>query len=239
MDDMGLDMAGLSCPPAAMLLPGPVEIGVRRRAVSMTASPHTWRASRTVSSRSHRADAGRQEAAAELDSARKTLGFKGAKCSRTSAARSCRPGLAPFWAKAESSARLIGDSSQWFYASERFAKYYFNNVIGNSLDTTMALALPDLRWRAGAVPEAEDPGRARRRLSAAIRAASITLGAPSDVAKNNLPKAPTSYLKQVYFEPWCSPSTSSNISSGVRRGPHHHGGTDSSVRHADYDPVAT
>ena len=55
-----------------------------------------------------------------------------------------------------------------FTQGERLADHYFTNVIGNPLDTTVAARPSRLRRGARAVPEAQDRGRARRRLHLAL-----------------------------------------------------------------------
>jgi len=87
-----------------------------------------------------------------------------------------------------------------FTEGQRFARFYFNNIIGNPLDTTMALhhlifdgvleRYPDLKILAvhggGFLPA----------YSGRIDHA---WGARTD-ARGALPKPPTAYLKKVYFD---------------------------------------
>ena len=49
------------------------------------------------------------------------------------------PAFAPFWAKAEALGAVVFIHPIGFTDGERFARLYFNNVIGNPLDTTVAL----------------------------------------------------------------------------------------------------
>jgi aminocarboxymuconate-semialdehyde decarboxylase len=49
------------------------------------------------------------------------------------------PAFAPFWAKAEALGALVVIHPERLHAGERFARLYFSNVIGNPLDTTVAL----------------------------------------------------------------------------------------------------
>ena len=83
--------------------------------------------------------------------------------------------------------------------ADRLSRFYFNNVIGNPLETTRRPALPDLRRRAGAPSEPEDLRRARRRLSRRLfRPHRPRLGRALGRRHADLPKPPTSYLKKVY-----------------------------------------
>ena len=87
-----------------------------------------------------------------------------------------------------------------FTGGERFSRLYFSNVIGNPLDTTVALHYlifdgvlerhPNLKILA--VHGGGYLGGYSGRIDHAW-------GARTDVA-NNLPKPPTEYLKKVYFD---------------------------------------
>ena len=60
------------------------------------------------------------------------------------------PAFAPFWKKAEELGAFVVIHPNGFTQAERLSRFYFNNVIGNPLETTHRAALPDLRRRAGA-----------------------------------------------------------------------------------------
>ena len=49
------------------------------------------------------------------------------------------PAFAPFWKKAEELGALVMIHPNGFTQAERLTRFYFNNVIGNPLDTTIAL----------------------------------------------------------------------------------------------------
>ena len=49
------------------------------------------------------------------------------------------PAFAPFWKKAEELGALVMIHPNGFTQAERLTRFYFNNVIGNPLDTTVAL----------------------------------------------------------------------------------------------------
>ena len=142
------------------------------------------------------------EAAKELERCVKTLKFKGAQILTNVAGKELSdPAFAPFWKKAEELGALIVIHPNGFTEAKRLERFYFNNVIGNPLETTIALHYlifdgvlerhPNLKILAvhgggylGAYHGRIDHG----------------WGARSD-AHGSLPKPPTHYLKKnVYFD---------------------------------------
>lgn len=106
----------------------------------------------------------------------------------------------PFWKKAEELGAVVMIHPNGFTEGKRYSEYYFQNVIGNPLETTTALHyiifngllrdLPDLKIFAvhggGYLPS----------YSGRIDHA---WGARRD-CEANLPEPPTNYLKKVYFD---------------------------------------
>src|SRR5919206_3529459 len=140
-------------------------------------------------------------AAAELERAVTRLGFKGCQILTNVAGRELSdPEFAPFWAKAEQLGALVVIHPNGFTQGDRFRRFYFNNVIGNPLDTTMALHYlifdgvlerhPNLKILA--VHGGGYLGGYSGRIDHAW-------GARSD-ARGDLPNPPTSYLKKIYFD---------------------------------------
>jgi aminocarboxymuconate-semialdehyde decarboxylase len=142
-----------------------------------------------------------QEAAAELERCMKKLGFKGAEILTNVAGHEIsEPAYAPFWKKAEELGALVVLHPNGFTEGRRLARYYFNNVIGNPFDTTMALHYlifdgvlerhPDLKILAvhGGGYLAAYSGRIDH-----------AWGARSD-SRGDLPQPPTTYLKKIYFD---------------------------------------
>ena len=140
-------------------------------------------------------------AAAELERCMTRLGFKGVQVLTNVAGRELSdPEFAPFWAKAEAMGALVVIHPNGFTEAARLSRFYFNNVVGNPLDTTIALHYlifdgvlerhPDLKILAvhGGGYLAAYSGRIDH-----------AWGARSDV-RGDLPKPPTSYLKKVYFD---------------------------------------
>lgn len=80
------------------------------------------------------------EAAKELERAMKTLKFKGVQILTNVAGKELSdPAFAPFWKKAEELNAFVVIHPNGFTEAKRFSRFYFNNVIGNPLETTIAL----------------------------------------------------------------------------------------------------
>ncbi len=141
------------------------------------------------------------EAAVELERCMTTLKMKGVEILTNVDGRELSdPAFAPFWKKAEELSALVIIHPNGFTDAKRFTRFYFNNVIGNPLETTIALHYlifdgvlerhPNLKILAvhggGFLPA----------YSGRIDHA---WGARSD-SHGSLPKPPTSYLKQIYFD---------------------------------------
>jgi aminocarboxymuconate-semialdehyde decarboxylase len=142
-----------------------------------------------------------EDAAKELEYCMNTLGFKGVQILTTVAGKELSdPEFEPFWAKAEALGAVILLHPNGFTEAGRMSRFYFNNVIGNPLDTTMALhylifdgvleRYPNLKIIAvhGGGYLASYSGRMDH-----------AWGARSDV-KGKLPMPPTHYLKKIHFD---------------------------------------
>ena len=106
------------------------------------------------------------EAAKELERCMKTLGFKGVEILTNVAGKELSdPAFAPFWKKAEELDALVIIHPNGFTEGQRLSRFYFNNVIGNPFDTTMALHYLIFDGVLERHPKLEDFRRARRRLS--------------------------------------------------------------------------
>jgi aminocarboxymuconate-semialdehyde decarboxylase len=141
------------------------------------------------------------EAVKELDYCMTKLGFKGVEVlTNVHGAELAAPQFAPFWKRAEELGALVMIHPNGFTHGDRFHDYYFSNVIGNPLETTIALhhlifsgtleRMPDLKILAvhggGYLPS----------YSGRIDHA---WGARKD-SHADLPKPPTHYLRKVYFD---------------------------------------
>jgi aminocarboxymuconate-semialdehyde decarboxylase len=110
------------------------------------------------------------------------------------------PAFAPFWKKAEELGAVVLIHPNGFTEARRFSRFYFNNVIGNPLETTIALHYlifdgvlerhPGLKIIAvhGGGFLGAYPGRIDH-----------AWGARSD-ARGDLPKPPSTYLKKIYVD---------------------------------------
>jgi aminocarboxymuconate-semialdehyde decarboxylase len=140
-------------------------------------------------------------AANELERCVTKLGFKGVQVlTNVNGKELSDPAFAPFWAKAEELGALIVIHPNGFTEASRLSRFYFNNVIGNPLETTIALHYlifdgvlerhPNLKILAvhGGGYLASYCGRIDH-----------AWGARSD-CQANLPHPPTTYLRKIYFD---------------------------------------
>jgi len=140
-------------------------------------------------------------AVTELERCVKTLGFKGVQILTNVGGRELSdPAFAPFWAKAEQLGVLVVIHPNGFTQADRLERFYFNNVIGNPLDTSIALHYLIFDGVLERHPNlsilAVHGGGYLAAYSGRIDHA---WGARSD-CRGTLPKPPTSYLKKVYFD---------------------------------------
>src|SRR5436853_3401418 len=239
MDDMGLDMQLVMPPPPQCYFTVPVEIAVKATrvlndgiAAYVARQPDRFVALGTVPLQDG------NEAAKELERSMKELGFKGCQILTNVAGKELSdPQFAPFWAKAEALGALVVIHPNGFTGGERFSRLYFSNVIGNPLDTTVALHYlildgvlerhPNLKILAvhGGGYLGAYPGRIDH-----------AWGARSD-AHGTLPHPPTSYLRKIYFDSVVF--TPEQLAELVRLygADHVIMGTDYPFDMADYDPI--
>jgi aminocarboxymuconate-semialdehyde decarboxylase len=129
------------------------------------------------------------------------LGFKGVQILTNVAGQELSdPAFAAFWKKAEELGAVVLIHPNGFTEAQRFSRFYFNNVIGNPLETTIALHYlifdgvlerhPDLKIIAvhGGGFLGAYPGRIDHAWGARVD------------AKGDLPKPPSSYLKKIYVD---------------------------------------
>jgi aminocarboxymuconate-semialdehyde decarboxylase len=202
MDSMGIDMQLILPAPNQCTYTVPGEIGVKAARIinEGLAEYVAKRPDRFVALGTVPLNDG-TEAAKELERAMTTLGMKGAEILTNVAGRELSdPEFSPFWKKAEELGALVVIHPNGFTEGRRLSRFYFNNVIGNPLDTTIALHYlifdgvlerhPDLKILAvhggGYLPA----------YSGRIDHA---WGARSD-AHASLPHPPTSYLKKIYVD---------------------------------------
>jgi aminocarboxymuconate-semialdehyde decarboxylase len=178
------------------------------------------------------------EAAKELERAMKSLKFKGAQIlTNVNGKELSDPAFAPFWKKAEELGAIIVIHPNGFTEAKRFSRFYFNNVIGNPLETTIALHYlifdgvlerhPNLKIFA--VHGGGYLGAYSGRIDHAW-------GARSD-CHTTLPKPPTHYLKKIFFDTVVF--THEQLAALVKTfgADHVVMGTDYPFDMADYDPI--
>jgi aminocarboxymuconate-semialdehyde decarboxylase len=140
-------------------------------------------------------------AAAELAHCRDTLGFKGVQIlTNVGGAELSDPRFAPFWAAAERLGMLVVIHPSGYTEPARLTRFYFNNVIGNPLDTTVALhhlIFDGVLERHPALKILAAHGGGY--LPAYSGRMDHAWGARSD-AHGSLPNPPSSYLKRIYVD---------------------------------------
>jgi aminocarboxymuconate-semialdehyde decarboxylase len=203
LEDMGVDLQVIKPLPPQCYYTVPIEIADKasrmvndRLAEYAACKPDRFVAFGTVPLQDGAA------AAAELERSVKQLGFKGVQILTNVAGKELSdPAFAPFWAKAEQLGVLVVLHPNGFTQAERLTRHYFNNVVGNPFDTSVALHYlifdgvlerhPNLKILAvhGGGYLASYSGRIDH-----------AWGARSD-CRGTLPKRPTSYLKKnVYVD---------------------------------------
>ena len=141
------------------------------------------------------------EAAKELERCMKTLNFKGVEILTNVAGKELSdPAFAPFWKKAEELSALVIIHPNGFTEGARLSRFYFNNIIGNPFETTLALHYlifdgvlerhPNLKIFAM---------HGGGYLGAYSGRIDHAWGARSD-CQATLPKPPGEYLKKIYFD---------------------------------------
>ena len=239
LDAMGIDMQVIKPPPPQCYYAVPLDIAVEAArmvndgiAEFVAQKPDRLKGFGTVPMPNGK------EAAEELERCVTKLGFKGVQVLTNVNGRELSdPAFAPFWKKAEELGVLVVIHPNGFTHADRLKRFYFNNVIGNPLETTIALHYlifdgvlerhPNLKILAvhGGGYLASYSGRIDH-----------AWGARSD-AHGDLPHPPTTYLKKVYFDTVVF--TPHQLQELVRLyGPDKIlMGTDYPFDMADYDPV--
>ena len=239
MESMGLDMQLVMPPPNQCFYTVPLDISVKASrmvndglAEYVSRKPDRFVALGTVPLMDG------AEAASELDRCMKTLGMKGVEILTNVDGREIsEPAYAPFWKKAEELGALVLIHPNGFTDAKRFTRFYFNNVIGNPLETTIALHYLIFDGVLERHPKlkilAVHGGGYLPAYSGRIDHA---WGARSD-SHGNLPQPPTSYLKKIYVDTVVF--TPHQLAELVRLfgADHVIMGTDYPFDMADYDPI--
>ena len=239
LDAMGIDIQMIAPPPPQCYYTVPLDVAVKATRIVndgiaefCAAKPDRFKGFGSVPM----TDGG--EAAKELERCVKTLGFTGVQILTNIAGKELSdPAFAPFWQTAEDLGALVMIHPNGFTEASRLTRFYFNNVIGNPLETTIALHYlifdgvlerhPELKILAvhGGGYLGAYPGRIDH-----------AWGARSD-SHGALPQLPTTYLKRVYVDTVVF--TSSQLAALVRvfGADHVVLGTDYPFDMAEYDPL--
>jgi aminocarboxymuconate-semialdehyde decarboxylase len=239
LDGMGIDKQLVSPAPPQCYYAVPAEIGAQAArlvndgiAAIVARHPDRYAAMGSVPMQDGEA------AAAELDYAVKTLGFKGVQILTNVAGRELSdPAFAPFWAKAEELGAWVFIHPSGFTDGRRLGRFYFSNVIGNPLETTIALHYlifdgvlerhPRLKIMA-----AHGGGF----LGAYHGRIDHAWGARSD-SRGTLPQPPSTYLKRIYFDTIVFTPEQLRAMIAAYGADHLLMGTDYPFDMADYDPI--
>lgn len=203
-DAMGLDAQVISPAPAQCYYAVPPEVGIKAaRLVNEGVAQIVAKAHDRIPAGlgSVPMQAGGAAAAEELGYAIKTCGLKGVEVlAHVGDLELSDPSFEPFWAKAEALGAVVFIHPSGFTEPRRFGRFYFSNVIGNPLDTTVALhhlifdgvleRYPNLKIIAS---------HGGGYLPAYSGRIDHAWGARSD-AHGRLAKPPSYYLKKIYLD---------------------------------------
>jgi aminocarboxymuconate-semialdehyde decarboxylase len=239
LDAMGIDIQMVAPPPPQCYYTVPLEIAVKATqmvndgiAAFCAGRPDRLKPFCSVPM------ANANEAATELERCVKKLGFKGVEVLTNVAGRELSdPAFAPFWKKAEELGVLVMIHPNGFTEATRLSRFYFNNVIGNPLETTIALHYLIFdgvlerhpRLKILAVHGGGYLGAYPGRIDHAWGARSDSHGA--------LSQPPTTYLKRVYVDSVVFTARQLAELVGFFGADHVLMGTDYPYDMAEYDPI--
>ncbi len=202
LDAMGIDIQIIAPPPPQCYYTVPLEVAVKATqlvndgiAEFCAAKPDRFKGFGAVPMTDG------AEAAKELERCVRELGFTGVEILTNVAGKELSDAaFALFWQKAEELGALVMIHPNGFTEASRLTRFYFNNVIGNPLETTIALHYLIFdgilerhpRLKILAVHGGGYLGAYPGRIDHAWGARSDSHGA--------LPQSPTTYLKRIYVD---------------------------------------
>lgn len=179
-----------------------------------------------------------EEAAAELTRCMTELNMKGVQIlTNIDGAEVSDPRFAPFWARAEELGALVMIHPNGFSQGDRFHDYYFANVMGNPLETSLALAHLIFSGTMERHPNLRILGvHGGGYLPAYSGRIDHAWGARRD-SRAGLPRPPTDYLRRMYFDSVVFTPDQLEYLVAHYGADHILMGTDYPYDMADYDPV--
>jgi aminocarboxymuconate-semialdehyde decarboxylase len=178
------------------------------------------------------------EAIAELERCMGRLGFKGVQIlTNVAGTELSDDAYAPFWAKAEALGALVLLHPNGFTEGKRLSRFYFNNVVGNPLETALALhylIFAGVLARHPALKLIAVHGGGY--LPAYSGRIDHAWGARSDAAAG-LEEPPSAYLRRVYFDSVVFTPHQLAYLVSVFGADHVVMGTDYPYDMAEYDPL--
>ncbi len=202
MDAAGIDMQIIMPPPGQCTYAIPLEVGIKAAEIIndgmadfVARQPDRFQALGTVPMQ----DPG--SAVRMLESCVKERGLKGVQILTNIAGKELSDRAhEPFWEAAEALRAVVLIHPNGFTEAERLRRFYFNNVLGNPLETTVALhyLIFDgvLERHPGLKLVAVHGGGYLASYSGRIDHA---WGARTDV-RGTLPQPPTTYLRRIFFD---------------------------------------
>jgi aminocarboxymuconate-semialdehyde decarboxylase len=239
LDAMGIDVQIIAPPPPQCYYTVPIEIAVKATQIVndgiaefCAVKPERLKGFGAVPMTDG------AEATRELERCIRKLGFTGVEILTNVAGKELSdPAFAPFWQKAEELGALVMIHPNGFTDAARLTRFYFNNVIGNPLETTIALHYlifdgvlerhPRLKMLA--VHGGGYLGAYSGRIDHAWGARSDSHGA--------LPNPPTAYLKRIYVDTVVFTPHQLAALVGAFGPDHVLLGTDYPYDMAEYDPI--
>ena len=202
MDAAGIDMQIIMPPPGQCTYAVPLDVGIKAAeiindgmAAFVAQRPERFQALGTVPMQDPAA------AVRALEACVKGRRLKGVQILTNIAGKELSdPAYAPFWEAAESLGAVVLIHPNGFTDAERLRRFYFNNVLGNPLETTVALhylIFDGVLERHPALKLVAVHGGGY--LAAYSGRIDHAWGARSDV-RTTLPQPPTTYLRRVFFD---------------------------------------
>jgi aminocarboxymuconate-semialdehyde decarboxylase len=141
MDKMGVDVQAISCSPFQFKYSLDPELGGKAaRAINENLAEVVQKHPTRFVALANVPLQAPEAAAAELDYCVRRLGFRGVEIGTNVAGQEVSRRRDAFWAKAQELDVMVFMHPNGFTGGERLGEHYFINVIGNPLDTTVAVA---------------------------------------------------------------------------------------------------